>query len=76
MAQPTDKDNPSFIQGAAPRTVLFANSSISRVSNRLRDEHMLGRLIAALDEHRRVFATVGVSHAVMLEPALRAAIEK
>jgi cytoskeletal protein CcmA (bactofilin family) len=25
----TDKDNPSFIQGAAPRTVLFANSSIS-----------------------------------------------
>jgi cytoskeletal protein CcmA (bactofilin family) len=29
MAQPTDKDNPSFIQGAAPRTVLFANSSIS-----------------------------------------------
>ena len=48
---------------------------ISRLSNRLRDEHMLGRLIAALDEHRRVFATVGVSHAVMLEPALRAAIE-
>ena len=25
----TDKDNPSFIQGATPRTVLFANSSIS-----------------------------------------------
>jgi hypothetical protein len=48
---------------------------ISRLSNRLRDEHMLGRLLAALDEHRRVFATVGVSHAVMLEPALRAAIE-
>jgi cytoskeletal protein CcmA (bactofilin family) len=24
-----DKDNPSFIQGTAPRTVLFANSSIS-----------------------------------------------
>jgi len=49
---------------------------ISRLSNRLRDEHMLDRLIAALDEHQHVFATVGVSHAVMLEPALRAAIEK
>jgi hypothetical protein len=49
---------------------------ISRLSNRLRDEHMLGRLIAALAEHRRVFAAVGVSHAVMLEPALRAAIGK
>jgi cytoskeletal protein CcmA (bactofilin family) len=29
MAEASDKDNPSFIQGAAPRTVLFANSSIS-----------------------------------------------
>jgi cytoskeletal protein CcmA (bactofilin family) len=29
MAEATSKDNPSFIQGAAPRTVLFANSSIS-----------------------------------------------
>ena len=45
---------------------------ISRVSNRLRDEHMLDRLLAALAAHGRVFATVGVSHAVMLEPALRA----
>jgi cytoskeletal protein CcmA (bactofilin family) len=26
---PSDKDNPSFIQSATPRTVLFANSSIS-----------------------------------------------
>jgi hypothetical protein len=49
---------------------------ISRLSNRLRDEHMLRRLIDALTEHRRLFATVGVSHAVMLEPALRAAVEK
>ncbi len=49
---------------------------ISRRSNRLRDEHMLRRLTAALDRHRRVFATVGVSHAVMLEPALRDAIEE
>jgi hypothetical protein len=46
---------------------------IARRSNRLRDEHMLVRLLEALAAHRRVFATVGVSHAVMLEPALRAA---
>lgn len=29
MAEPIDKENPSFIQGTAARTVLFANSSIS-----------------------------------------------
>ena len=29
MAEASNKDNPSFIQGTAPRTVLFANSSIS-----------------------------------------------
>ena len=29
MAETNDKSNPSFIQSAAPRTVLFANSSIS-----------------------------------------------
>src|SRR5436853_7833715 len=29
MATVNDKENPSFIQGVAPRTVLFANSSIS-----------------------------------------------
>jgi hypothetical protein len=44
---------------------------IARVSNRLRDEHMLDQLLAALSRHERVFATIGVSHAVMLEPALR-----
>jgi hypothetical protein len=47
---------------------------ISRLSNRLRDEHMLARLLDARTEHGRVFATVGVSHAVMLEPALRGGI--
>jgi hypothetical protein len=47
---------------------------IARRSNRLRDEHMLRRLLEALGEHERVFASVGVSHAVMLEPALRAAV--
>jgi hypothetical protein len=44
---------------------------IARRSNRLRDEYMLGRLLRAVAAHQRVFATVGVSHAVMLEPALR-----
>jgi hypothetical protein len=48
---------------------------VARLSNRLRDEHMLRRLIAAVEDHRRLFATVGVTHAVMLEPAIRAAIE-
>lgn len=46
---------------------------IATRSNRLRDEHMLDRLLAALAEHRRLFAVVGVTHAVMLEPALQAA---
>lgn len=45
---------------------------IARLSNRLRDEHMLTRLLDAMTEHKRIFATVGVSHAVMLEPALQA----
>jgi hypothetical protein len=47
---------------------------IARVSNRLRDEHMLARLLEATAAHERVFATVGVTHAVMLEPALRAEV--
>ncbi len=46
---------------------------IATYSNRLRDEHMLARLLQAWDDHGRVFATIGVTHAVMLEPALRAA---
>jgi len=37
---------------------------------------MLEQLIAALACYERVFATVGVSHAVMLEPALRVAVEQ
>ncbi len=47
---------------------------IARWSNRRRDEYMLRLLLAALRTHPRVFATVGVTHAVMLEPALRAAV--
>lgn len=48
---------------------------IARDSNRMRDEWMLKGLLQATRAHRRVFATVGVTHAVMLEPALRAALE-
>src|SRR5262249_51624536 len=40
---------------------------IARWSNRRRDEHMLRRLVEAVRRHDRVFATVGVTHAVMLE---------
>lgn len=47
---------------------------IARWSNRRRDEYMLRRLLAAVREHHRLLATVGVTHAVMLEPALRAGI--
>jgi hypothetical protein len=47
---------------------------IARWSNRRRDEYMLRRLLEALRRHERVFATVGVTHAVMLEPALRAGV--
>jgi hypothetical protein len=47
---------------------------IARWSNRWRDEYMLRRLLESLREHQRVFATVGVTHAVMLEPALRAGV--
>jgi len=47
---------------------------IARLSNRRRDEHMLQQILAAVAAHKRVFATVGVTHAVMLEPALRAAL--
>jgi hypothetical protein len=47
---------------------------IARWSNRRRDEYMLRRLVEALGEHQRVLATVGVTHAVMLEPALRASV--
>src|SRR5262245_20609269 len=47
---------------------------IARWSNRWRDEYMLRRLLESLREYQRVFATVGVTHAVMLEPALRAGV--
>ncbi len=49
---------------------------IASLSNRMRDEHMLRRLGEATRAHPRVFAAVGVSHAVMLEPALTAELRR
>jgi hypothetical protein len=46
---------------------------IATWSNRLRDRYVLGYLLDAVAEHGRVFAAIGVTHAVMLEPALWAA---
>lgn len=54
-----------------PTRAELPTQRIATFSNRLRDEHMLARLTQAVDQHGRVFATVGVTHAVMLEPALR-----
>jgi hypothetical protein len=64
------------VTGAAtdPTRLDLPTQRIARWSNRLRDEHMLRRLLDATEEHERVFATVGVTHAVMLEPAIRAAV--
>ena len=56
-----------------PMRAELPTQRMARLSNRLRDEHMLRRLLDALAVHERVFATVGVSHAVMLAPALDAA---
>jgi len=52
----------------------LATQRIARWSNRQRDEYMLRRLLDACRRHPRVLATVGVTHAVMLEPALRAGL--
>lgn len=59
-----------------PTRAELPTQRIATYSNRLRDEHMLGQLLDAVDRHRRVFATCGVTHAVMLEPALRAALHQ
>ena len=57
-----------------PMREALPTQRIARLSNRWRDEHMLRRLLDTLSEHHRVFATVGASHAVMLEPAIRSAV--
>lgn len=64
--------DPASVTAAAtdPMHETLPTQRISRLANRLRDEHMLAQLQAALERYGRVFATIGVSHAVMLEPAL------
>lgn len=58
-----------------PTLDVLPTQRIATLSNRRRDEYMLSRLVAELTTHGCVFATVGVTHAVMLEPALRAAVD-
>lgn len=55
-----------------PMPGLLLTQRISRVSTRLRDEHMIAALLAAQRSHGRVFAVVGASHVVMQERVLRA----
>lgn len=57
-----------------PLSDALPTQRIAQRSNRRRDEHMLRCLLAAAAKHPRVLATVGVTHAVMLEPALRSAL--
>jgi hypothetical protein len=67
---------PREVTGRAtdPTRQELATQRMARISNQWRDEHMLHRLLDTVHAHGRVLATVGVSHAVMLEPALRVAL--
>jgi hypothetical protein len=56
--------------------MLTPRNEIAQASNRFRDEYILERVAEGLKTHNRVFAAYGSSHAVMLEPALRALIEE
>ncbi len=55
------------------RTDTWMNEVHTR-SNRFRDAHMVALLVRLVRRGERVFATVGASHVVMAEPALRAAL--
>jgi hypothetical protein len=70
MGKPLSRNDVTGWETDPTREELPTQRIASR-SNRLRDEYMLARLVRAVAEHGRVFATVGVTHAVMLEPALR-----
>ena len=52
------------------RTEAFTNDIERRVAE-LRDEHMVRLLVSEIRQGREVFATVGFSHVIMQEPALR-----
>ena len=73
LGRPLDRQRITAVETDPMRDDLITQR-IARLSNRLRDEHMLRRLIDAVARHGRVFAAAGVTHAVMLEPALLAAV--
>jgi hypothetical protein len=50
-------------------------ADLSSHSNALRDEHLAGIILDLVRRGERVFAVAGSSHAVKLEPALRAALD-
>jgi hypothetical protein len=48
---------------------------VSQSSNRFRDEYAVERIAEGLKKYDRMFVVYGASHAVILEPALRALME-
>jgi hypothetical protein len=51
-------------------------NSLSRLSGKYRDQHMIDRLVHHVRAGRRVFAVVGGSHVVMQERALRSRLRE
>jgi len=47
-------------------------NEVSGASSAYRDQHILERIAEAMKTHKRLFVVYGASHAVSLEPALRA----
>ena len=50
--------------------------AIGRISKEVRDSVLLSKIDAALDQHDRVIVTFGHGHALAVEPALKAIIER
>ena len=50
--------------------------AIGRISKEVRDSVLLSKIDAALDQHDRVIVTFGHGHALAVEPALKAIVEK
>ncbi len=59
--------------GVEPATLL---TRLANASNRARDEHIARVVIGLAREGERVFVVCGGSHALTIEPALRAALER
>ncbi len=58
-----------------PQNPSYFTNEISTDNNNFRDQHHVRTLIEAVRSGHRVFAISGSAHAVMQEPALRAALE-